>query len=89
MSVIENPEEIDDFAHALSSFSGELRSSMSSMRGRFARLGETWRDPAFARFSQEFEQTMRALDQFLRDADDQTPRLRNRAEKLREVRNMH
>ncbi len=88
MQVIQDPEEIDDFARTLSRFSKDLSSMMSSMNGQFSKLGDTWRDPAFARFAQDYQSAMAALQQFLREADDQVPRLHMRAEKGRELRDM-
>lgn len=88
MSVIENPEDIDAFAGSLSRFSGDLRSMISGMNGQFSKLGDTWRDPAFTRFAQDYQNAMAALQHFLREADDQVPRLHMRAEKGRELRDM-
>lgn len=86
MSVIENPEDIDTFASALSRFDGDLRNMIAGMNGQFSRLSDTWRDPAFTRFAQDYQNAMAALQHFLREAEDHVPRLRVRAEKLREVR---
>jgi uncharacterized protein YukE len=84
-TVISNADELDDFASGLEAFSHELADQSSLMRARFRRLGETWRDPQYARFAQEFEQTMRNLERFVGIADEIVPRLHGTAQRIRDV----
>jgi hypothetical protein len=50
-------------------------------------VGETWRDQEHQRYAQEFEQTMRILQQFSRSSEQQIPFLLRKAQKLREYLN--
>lgn len=81
---IASPEDLERFARELKQFSSQLRDSMSRLQGQFANLGETWRDQEHEKFAQEFEQTMRVLHHFIRSADQQTPFLLRKAQRLRE-----
>jgi uncharacterized protein YukE len=83
--VILDPQEIRDFARRLQMFNSDLASSAIQLQGQFNRLGDTWRDPAYAKFAQEFSQTMRNLERFSRIADEVVPRLFKTAERADEV----
>lgn len=84
-NVIIDADDLDEFASQLNGFNRELVSQTSRLRAQFRRLGETWRDPAYARFAQEFEQTMRNLERFQRIADEVIPQLRRKAQRTRDV----
>lgn len=84
-TVINNADDVDEFASALGGFSRELYSQTSRLRAQFRRLGETWRDPQYARFAQEFEQTMTNLERFMRVADQTAPQLHRTAQRIRDV----
>ena len=73
-------EEIRLFAAELEHFNGQLGDSMARMISRFHRLGETWRDQEHQAFAAEFEQTMRVLHHFQREAEEQIPFLRTKAQ---------
>jgi len=62
---VASPEELKRFASDLKQFNTQVASAMSNLRGQFVRLGETWRDQEHQKFAQEFEQTMRVLEQFV------------------------
>jgi uncharacterized protein YukE len=81
---IANPEDLERFANELKRFNTELAGSMSRLQGQFSRLGETWRDQEHQKFAQEYDQTMRVLQQFMRSADQQIPFLQRKAQRLRE-----
>jgi uncharacterized protein YukE len=82
--VVATPEEIERFAHQLKQFNADLHSHLAILQGQFHRLGDTWRDQEHARFAQEFEQTVRVLDQFRRASEQQIPFLQRKAQRLRE-----
>ena len=84
---IGNPEEIERFAKTLKGFGDTLRGGMLLLRGGQLRLGESWRDQENVRFAQEFEQTLRVLDHFLKASDDQVPHLMRKAARLRDYLN--
>jgi len=50
-------------------------------------LGETWRDQEHQKFAQEFEQTVRVLEQFIRTSEQHSPFLLKKAQRLREYLN--
>jgi uncharacterized protein YukE len=81
---IANADDLERFAHDLKAFNAQLRDGMSRLEGRFASLGETWRDQEQQKFAQEFEQTMRTLHQFMRTADNHIPFILRKAQKIRE-----
>jgi uncharacterized protein YukE len=85
--VVNNPEDLERFAHNLKDFNRELRDKVLSLQGQFSRLGETWKDQEHQKFAQEFQQTMRSLNKFMQDADVHAPFLLRKAQKLREYLN--
>ncbi len=48
---------------------------------------ETWRDQEHQKFAQEFEQTVRVLEQFIRTSEQHSPFLLKKAQRLREYLN--
>lgn len=60
---------------------------MKRLNGQFARLGGTWRDQEHRKFAQEYQQTMRVLNQFQRSSDQQIPFLLRKARRLRDYLN--
>ncbi|MBI5714835.1 MAG: WXG100 family type VII secretion target [Chloroflexi bacterium] len=84
-SVIIDPKELREFTSQLKQFNAELNNSSTRLQSRFRRLGETWRDPAYAKFAQEFEQTVRLLNQFQRTSDEVIPRLLQLADRVESV----
>lgn len=81
---VANPEDIERFARQLKEFNTQMRDSVSRLQGGFTSLGGTWRDQEHQKFGQEFEQTMRTLQQFMRSADQQIPFLQRKAQRLRD-----
>jgi len=81
---VASPEELKRFASDLKQFNTQVASAMSNLRGQFVRLGETWRDQEHQKFAQEFEQTMRVLEQFVRTSEQHGPFLVKKAERLEE-----
>jgi len=65
-----DPEEVEKFAKELRRFNTELRNSRTRIQGRFNLLGETWRDRKHERFTQEFNQIMRIIEQFLKISEE-------------------
>lgn len=85
--IIIDPNELKQFISHLKRFNSELEMSSSHLQSNFRQLGETWRDPAYAKFSQEFEQTMRNISRFRKICDDVIPRLSRTAERAEAVHN--
>ena len=61
-----DPTELRRFAHDLNRFNGDLQSLTAGLRTRMMGLEKTWRDQEQRKFSEEFEQTMRVLNAFLK-----------------------
>lgn len=85
ISVIFDPDEVDRFAVALDQFSRYLTDEMNGLAAEFARLGDTWRDPAYERFGDELKQAVQLLQRFNRAAEEYVPHLHEMAEGGREV----
>ena len=83
--VIIDPKELRLFANQLKQFNSDLNTGSSRLQAQFRQLGDTWRDPAYAKFAQEFEQTMRNLQRFRQVADEVIPRLLKTADRADEV----
>lgn len=84
---VASPEEIERFARELKEFNGQLRERLARLNAGFSALGETWRDQEHVKFAQEYQQTARVLDQFMRSADQQIPFLQRKARTLRDYLN--
>ena len=65
-----DPAELRRFARDLNRFNAELESLMAGLQTRLRGLEKSWMDQEQKRFTQEFEQTMKALARFL-DASTQ------------------
>lgn len=83
--VIIDPKDLRLFANQLKQFNSELNTSSTRLQAQFRQLGDTWRDPAYAKFAQEFEQTMRNLQHFRQIADEVIPRLLETARRAEDV----
>lgn len=81
---IADHEELDRFASDLQHFCRQLEQNLNTLNGSFSRLGETWRDQEHARFAQDYAETTRVLQQFMRAADEHVPLLRRKAQRLRD-----
>jgi uncharacterized protein YukE len=81
---IASPEEIERFARDLKQFNAQLKDSMARLYAQYRQLGDTWRDQEHQKYGQEFEQTMRVLNQFMRSSDEQIPFLLRKASRLRD-----
>ncbi len=65
-----DPSELRRFARDLNRFNADLESLMAGLQTRLRGLEKSWMDQEQKRFTQEFEQTMKALARFL-DASTQ------------------
>lgn len=82
------PEELRKFAQNLKRFNAELGDMTSRLQGQFRQLGDTWRDQEHARFAQEFEQTIRTIQRFLKISEQHIPFLLKKAQRLEEYLRM-
>jgi len=65
-----DPAELRRFSRDLNRFNADLESLMAGLQTRLRGLEKSWMDQEQKRFTQEFEQTMKALARFL-DASTQ------------------
>ena len=70
---IVTPEDLRKFASELKRFNDDLKSSFDRTHARYKQLGETWRDQEHKRFETEFDQTARAIKQFLTASEKYVP----------------
>ena len=81
---IVDPDEIERFTRVLKKFNSELIENSRRVNGQFKRLGDTWRDQEHRKFAQEFERTLRQIEQFVRVSEEQIPYLERKVRKARE-----
>lgn len=81
---IVDPNELRRFARNLKQFTGELQNQMSVLNGQMMNLGNTWRDQEHLQFTEEFEQTMKALGKFVENTNQHIPFLLRKAQKIEE-----
>ena len=59
-----DPAELRRFAKDLHRFSTELQTLMAGLHGRMINLEKTWQDQEQRKFTEEFDQTMKAMARF-------------------------
>ena len=77
-----DPGEVRRFAEELKRFNSELDHKMKVMNARAHELGQTWRDQEHRKFTQEFEQAMRALARFTEVTGQHVPFLLRKAQRI-------
>jgi uncharacterized protein YukE len=77
-----NAGDVRLFASQLTGFNGRLADESARLSAQFRRLGETWADPQYAKFGDEFVQTMRSLERFRQYSEEVIPRLNRLAERI-------
>ncbi|HEY8506184.1 MAG TPA: WXG100 family type VII secretion target [Gemmataceae bacterium] len=81
---IVDPAELRRFAQNLKRFTGDLQGGLTALHAQMLALGETWRDQEHEKFVQEFEQTLKVLEQFIAAAELHVPFLLRKAERIEE-----
>lgn len=81
---VASPDELERFAANLRQFSAELGNRLSALNGQFASLGETWRDQEHQKFAEEFSYAVQVLERFMNIADEHTPFLLRKAQRVRD-----
>lgn len=66
-------EELRQFVNHLKRFDTDLSNSLSQLRSHFFVLGETWRDPAFHQFVEQFGQITHFLECYLQTSQEIQP----------------
>ena len=60
-----DPAELRRFAQDLVRFNNELQALMSGLNGRMRSLESSWRDQEQRKFTEAFEQTLKAMGNFM------------------------
>ena len=81
---IVDPVEVRRFAHHLKQFNADVRERVNGLHSQLVNLGDSWRDQEHDKFTHEFEETMRVIEQFLEVADQHVPFLLRKAERIEE-----
>ena len=79
---IVDPEELRHFAANLKKFNNDVRDRLGSLNGQLIALGNTWRDQENKKFSEDFEQHMRAIAHFIEITEQHIPFLLRKAEAI-------
>lgn len=77
-----DPEEVRRFAEELKRFNMDLQNRVSSLQARFSALGDSWQDQEQQKFSDEFQQTMKALKKFIEVSNQHGPYLLRKAQRI-------
>jgi uncharacterized protein YukE len=84
---IMDPESVRRFAEELQRFTREVEMRMAKLQARFTALGDTWTDQEHARYSEEFQLTMKTLKRFIEISEEQAPFLLRKAQRIQEYLN--
>jgi NAD(P)-dependent dehydrogenase (short-subunit alcohol dehydrogenase family) len=82
-----DPNELRRFAADLKKFNGDVQGQMSKLGAALGTLQQTWRDQEQAKFAEEFEETMRSLQRFLKSSEVYVPFLLRKAERIEDYLN--
>ena len=79
---IVDPDELRRFAASLKKFNTDVRDRIVGLHGQLAALAKTWRDQENKKFTEEFEQHMRAISHFTEVTEEYLPFLLRKAEAI-------
>jgi WXG100 family type VII secretion target len=79
-----DPAELRRFAQDLSRFNNDLQGLVGSLHGRMRSLENTWRDQEHRKFAEAFEQTAKALANFLEASQEHVRFLGKKAQHIEE-----
>ena len=74
-----DPAELRRFARDLVRFHDEFGALLGGLHAKLRGLERTWRDQEQRKFTEEFEQTMKAMGRFLESTEAHVSFLQNRA----------
>ena len=79
---IMEPAEVRRFAEELKRFNQDVQDRMMLLQARFQALGDTWQDQEHARFSEEFQRTLRTVLKFIEVSNQHVPFLLRKARRI-------
>ena len=77
-----DPNELRRFAADLKKFNDDVQLQMARLGTGLGNLQQTWRDQEQAKFAEEFEQTMRSLQRFMKASEVYVPFLLRKADRI-------
>ena len=77
-----DPTELRRFASDLNRFNAELGGLLQGLNGRLRQLESSWQDQEQRKFTEEFEQTAKAMARFLEAAHTHAKFLNKKAEHI-------
>ena len=84
---IMDPEQVRRFASELKRFNEEMQAKAGALQSRFNSLSSTWQDQEHTRFAEEFMGTMKSLRRFMEVAEQHTPFLLRKAQRIEDYLN--
>ena len=87
VQVIVDPQEMLEFVRALKAFNSQTIELHGRIDSRFKKLSETWRDVDQKKFADEFAQTTKNLQNFVRFSEAHIPVLTKKAQHLLDAQN--
>ncbi|QGJ71809.1 WXG100 family type VII secretion target [Planctomycetales bacterium 10988] len=82
-----DPHELRRFARQLKKFTQELEGQMGLLNSQMNNLAASWRDQEQAKFSAEFDETIKQIARFTNAANQHIPFLLRKAERAEEYLN--
>ena len=84
---IVDPGELRRFAQSLKRFNTDLTESSTVLSNQLASLSQSWRDQENKKFSEEFQQNMKAISRFIETNAEHIPYLLRKAQLIEEYLN--
>jgi len=81
---IVDPAELRRFAQALRRFNEELNDKSAAIGSQMSTLSQTWRDQEHLKFSEDFQQSMKAVSRFAEMNEAYIPYLVRKAQLIEE-----
>ncbi|TWT77703.1 hypothetical protein Pla123a_14990 [Posidoniimonas polymericola] len=81
---IVDPAELRRFANNLKKFNTELEERMTSLAAQLHSLSASWRDQEHKKFTEEFEDQMKAIARYVEITNEHAPFLMRKAERIEE-----
>jgi len=78
-------EELQNFVTNLQRFNMEVEEETDGVYGKAKMLGETWRDPSYERFIEEFDKAVQGMRDFVEASNDHIPYLQRKIEEAEEA----
>jgi len=79
---IVDPEELRRFASNLKKFNTDVQERINTLSGQLVNLCKTWRDQENKKFTEDFEQQMKVIAQFIEVTKAHIPYLVRKAEAI-------